>query len=70
MSYVALVTGRFDEMTRFYGELLGFPVVEQWDRRLRGIVEEAAQVERLGRLRRQRLQARHRDAAPRGAAVI
>ena len=32
MSYVALVTGRFDEMTRFYGELLGFPVVEQWDR--------------------------------------
>jgi catechol 2,3-dioxygenase-like lactoylglutathione lyase family enzyme len=32
MSYVALVTGRFDEMTRFYGELLGFPVVEQWER--------------------------------------
>ena len=32
MSYVALVTNRFDEVTRFYGELLGFPVVEQWDR--------------------------------------
>ena len=32
MSYVALVTTRFDEVTRFYGELLGFPIVEQWDR--------------------------------------
>jgi catechol 2,3-dioxygenase-like lactoylglutathione lyase family enzyme len=32
MSYVALVTNRFDEVTRFYGELLGFPVVDQWDR--------------------------------------
>ena len=32
MSYVALVTNRFDEVTRFYGELLGFPIVEQWDR--------------------------------------
>ena len=32
MSYVALVTSRFDEVTRFYGELLGFPVVDQWDR--------------------------------------
>jgi len=32
MSYVALVTHRFDEVTRFYGELLGFPIVEQWDR--------------------------------------
>ena len=32
MSYVALVTSRFDEVTRFYGELLGFPAVEQWDR--------------------------------------
>jgi catechol 2,3-dioxygenase-like lactoylglutathione lyase family enzyme len=32
MSYVALVTDRFDEVTRFYGELLGFPIVEQWDR--------------------------------------
>ena len=32
MSYVALVTARFDEVTRFYGELLGFPIVTQWDR--------------------------------------
>lgn len=32
MSYVALVTNRYNEVTRFYGELLGFPVVEQWDR--------------------------------------
>jgi len=32
MSYVALVTNRFDEVTRFYGELLGFPVVKEWDR--------------------------------------
>jgi catechol 2,3-dioxygenase-like lactoylglutathione lyase family enzyme len=32
MSYVALVTDRFDEMVRFYGEDLGFEVVERWDR--------------------------------------
>jgi catechol 2,3-dioxygenase-like lactoylglutathione lyase family enzyme len=32
MSYIALVTRRFDEVTRFYGELLGFPIVEEWDR--------------------------------------
>ena len=32
MSYAALVTNRFDEVTHFYGELLGFPVIEQWDR--------------------------------------
>ncbi|MDH3596008.1 MAG: DUF120 domain-containing protein [Rhodospirillales bacterium] len=32
MSYVALATDRFEEVTSFYGELLGFPVVEQWDR--------------------------------------
>ena len=32
MSYLALVTSRFDEVIRFYGELLGFPIVEQWDR--------------------------------------
>lgn len=32
MSYVALVTDRFDEVVRFYGEELGFPVVKQWDR--------------------------------------
>lgn len=32
MSFVALVTNRFDEVTRFYGELLNFPVVDHWDR--------------------------------------
>jgi len=32
MSYVALITNRFDEVTHFYGELLGFPVLDQWDR--------------------------------------
>jgi catechol 2,3-dioxygenase-like lactoylglutathione lyase family enzyme len=32
MSYVALVTNRFDEVSRFYGELLGFSTVKQWDR--------------------------------------
>jgi len=32
MSYVAMVTSRFDEVTRFYGELPGFSIVEQWDR--------------------------------------
>ena len=32
MSFVALVTDRFDDVTRFYGERLGFPTVEQWDR--------------------------------------
>jgi len=32
MSYVAMVTNRFDEVTRFYGELLGLSVVDQWDR--------------------------------------
>ena len=32
MSYVALVTDRFEEVAMFYGTLLGFPVVEEWDR--------------------------------------
>lgn len=32
MSYVALVTGSFEEVTRFYGEDLRFPVVQGWDR--------------------------------------
>jgi catechol 2,3-dioxygenase-like lactoylglutathione lyase family enzyme len=32
MSYVALVTDRYDEMVRFYGDDLGFEVVRQWDR--------------------------------------
>jgi catechol 2,3-dioxygenase-like lactoylglutathione lyase family enzyme len=32
MSYVALVTERFDQLAEFYGEQLGFPVVDAWDR--------------------------------------
>jgi catechol 2,3-dioxygenase-like lactoylglutathione lyase family enzyme len=32
MSYVALATDSFDEVASFYGELLGFPVVAEWDR--------------------------------------
>ena len=32
MSYVALVTDRYDEMVRFYGEHLGFAAISQWDR--------------------------------------
>jgi catechol 2,3-dioxygenase-like lactoylglutathione lyase family enzyme len=32
MSYPALATDRFDEVARFYGETLGFPVVATWDR--------------------------------------
>jgi catechol 2,3-dioxygenase-like lactoylglutathione lyase family enzyme len=32
VSYVALVTDQYDEMTRFYGEQLGFPILEEWDR--------------------------------------
>jgi catechol 2,3-dioxygenase-like lactoylglutathione lyase family enzyme len=32
MSYVALATDSFDAVIRFYGEDLGFPVVEEWDR--------------------------------------
>jgi len=32
MSYVALATKRYDEVVEFYGGLLGFPVVDQWDR--------------------------------------
>jgi catechol 2,3-dioxygenase-like lactoylglutathione lyase family enzyme len=32
MSYVALATDRFEEVSHFYGELLGIPVVEHWDR--------------------------------------
>ncbi len=32
MSYVALATDAFDEVVRFYGESLGFPVVAEWDR--------------------------------------
>ncbi len=32
MSYVALATDSFDAVVRFYGESLGFPMVEEWDR--------------------------------------
>ena len=32
MSYVALVTDRFDAVTHFYGDVLGCPVVAAWDR--------------------------------------
>jgi catechol 2,3-dioxygenase-like lactoylglutathione lyase family enzyme len=32
VSYFALVTDRYEEVGRFYGEQLGFPVVEEWDR--------------------------------------
>ena len=32
MSYVALATNDFDAVTKFYGQDLGFPVVEEWDR--------------------------------------
>lgn len=32
MSYIALATNSFDDVTFFYGELLGFPVVAEWDR--------------------------------------
>ena len=32
MSYVALATDRYDEVVRFYGELCGFPVLDEWDR--------------------------------------
>jgi len=32
MSYMALATDSFDEVARFYGVILGFPVVAEWDR--------------------------------------
>jgi catechol 2,3-dioxygenase-like lactoylglutathione lyase family enzyme len=32
MSYLALATNAFDAVTEFYGQDLGFPVVEEWDR--------------------------------------
>jgi catechol 2,3-dioxygenase-like lactoylglutathione lyase family enzyme len=32
MSYIALVTDKFDEVARFYQELLGLTVVEVWNR--------------------------------------
>lgn len=32
MSYVALATDRYDEVAAFYGQRLGFPIVDEWDR--------------------------------------
>jgi catechol 2,3-dioxygenase-like lactoylglutathione lyase family enzyme len=32
MSYIALATERFEEVVRFWGETLGFPVARAWDR--------------------------------------
>jgi catechol 2,3-dioxygenase-like lactoylglutathione lyase family enzyme len=32
VSYVALATDRYDEVVEYYGGLLGFPVVDKWDR--------------------------------------
>ena len=32
VSYMAVATNRFETMTSFYGEILGFPIVAEWDR--------------------------------------
>lgn len=32
VSYMAVATNCFEKMTAFYGEILGFPIVAQWDR--------------------------------------
>jgi catechol 2,3-dioxygenase-like lactoylglutathione lyase family enzyme len=32
VSYLAVATNRFETMTSFYGEILGFPIVAEWDR--------------------------------------
>jgi catechol 2,3-dioxygenase-like lactoylglutathione lyase family enzyme len=32
LSYVALATDNFDSVSLFYGQLLRFPVVQEWDR--------------------------------------
>ena len=32
MSYVALATDKFDEVTSFYGTSLGFRAIDEWDR--------------------------------------
>ena len=32
MSYIAFATDAFEEVTRFYGETLGFEIVDAWDR--------------------------------------
>lgn len=39
MTYVALATDQFDDVTAFYGERLSFPVVDRWNRpNARGVV--------------------------------
>ncbi len=32
MSYIAFITDQFNELVSFYGDLLAFPVVAEWDR--------------------------------------
>lgn len=32
MSFVAVATDRFDEVVMFYGDVLRFPIVREWDR--------------------------------------
>ena len=32
MSYIAFATNAFEQVTDFYGETLGFSLVEEWDR--------------------------------------
>ena len=32
MSYVALATDQFEAVTDFYGRVLGFPILDEWDR--------------------------------------
>ena len=32
MSYIALITDKYNKMVRFYGTDLGFPTVDSWDR--------------------------------------
>lgn len=32
MSFLALVTNRFDDVVSFYGDTLGLPVLDAWDR--------------------------------------
>lgn len=32
VSYLAVATNRFETMASFYGEILGFPIVAEWDR--------------------------------------
>ena len=32
MSYIALATNAFEKVTHFYGAMLGFPIIAEWDR--------------------------------------